>query len=200
MECDRTGNFRGEIISYGLWNPSGKKSTSINFTARITEWFDPDTKEWVDFLPYNMDVEGDIWIINKEGKLREDAIKDVCEYIGWNGDTGVFARRDWEPRPFGFSVESEVYKEKERFKVGFINSYDYTPGAGKATDPEVVKSLNQLYGAQLRALAGSASKPKAPSSPPPKPAQRETVIPGASNSNRAAMAAANAVDDSQIPF
>lgn len=201
MECDREGSFRGEAVSYGLWNPGGKKSTAISMTIRVTEFFNHESKEWENWREYEMDVEGDVWIIGKEGKLIENNVKSICEHLGWNGDLVSINDRSWEPKPFGFTTQADEYNGRVRYKLNFINSFDFSPSGGaKTIEPDMAKSLNQQYGAQLRALAGSASKPKAPSSPPPKPAQRETVVPGASNSNRAAMAAANAVDDSSIPF
>jgi hypothetical protein len=196
MDCDREADFRGEIISYGLWEPDSG-AVAVSCTFRATEIYNRDTQQWEPWQ-YDMDAEGDIWIIGgkeKGNKLNEKSVQRLMEATGWNGDLGCIADRTWNPNPCSWSTEADEYKGQTRYKVAWVNAFDRTPGGGGRAcnvDSAKAKALASKYGSQLRALAGSASKPAAPTTPPPRPAPQG--VPAAQTR------AANKVDDSEIPF
>jgi len=66
----------------------------------------------------------------------------------------------------------EEYEGKLRYKVGFINPYDYEGGGGVVrSDAQGVKKLQSRLGTKLRALSGGSNvappKPAAPAPPAP---------------------------------
>lgn len=216
-ECTFEGDFRGEVLSYGLWEPDSG-AVAISCTLRVVEVYDRESKQWHAnyasedgsvhaWRDAEIDCEGDFWIISnksKGNKVNEEAVKAMMAATGWNGDIQVIANRTWDPRPCSWSTESEVYKEKTRYKAAWIKPYDNVPGGGRGgnVDAEKARALQNKYGSQLRALAGSASKPPAPTTPPPKMStqlqDKPQPIQGASALQTRAAVEANGTEE--IPF
>ncbi len=211
----REGTFRGIITEYGLRETDGG-ALGISFKAMLSDWHYEHQNEagemiseWYPWADQNEFVEGSIWIIKKDGKTNESGVKSAFK-AGWDGDLASVESGDWKPIPCQFVVKSESYKNKRgeevvTLKAAFVNGYDDPVGKSYGNvDQDKVKALNAKYGGAFRALAGSASKPKAPSTPPPKPGtttklQTESLQPTTNAANRAAMQTENASGDG-IPF
>lgn len=216
-ECTFEGDFRGEIISYGLWEPDGG-AVAISCTLRVSEVYDRESKQWHSqyasedgsvhaWVDAEIDCEGDFWIISnasKGNKVNEKAVKAIMAATGWNGDIQAIASRTWEPNPCAWSTESETYNDKTRYKAAWIKPYESTPGGGGRggnVDPEKARALQNKYGSQFRALAGSASKPAAPTTPPPKMSTKLQDKPQPlQGANASQTRAAAQVGDEEIPF
>ena len=176
---DREGTFRGRITSYGVYEPGkdGSKSVAIGITVAIDEMFDRETEEWQDWREYQLEAEGNVWIIKKDGSINQKTAEKFMATTGWNGDLASVANGTFEPRPCGISVERDEYRNEVRFRIAWVNDYDSTPGGGGFADAERTKQLQSQFGNQLRAIAGNvkrnAPKPAGKPADPPKPAATE---------------------------
>jgi hypothetical protein len=178
--CDRAGNFRAEIVEYGLkaTDKDDSKSVAVSFRVLLTEWWDGE--KWVPWSEYEMEAHGDAWIVKKDGKLNQRAINDLCKNCGWDGVLSSIANMTWKPTPFQVETKPHVYKEEKTYRIEWINPFDAIPGAAGVlgnVDDSKLKQLEQQFGPQLRALAGNVSRNSTtaagrpvPPPPPPKPA------------------------------
>lgn len=176
QELKWEGNARGQIIEYGLSEvESGAKT--INIVVKVNDYWDADTKEWINCTAEDYRVVGSLWIVKKDGTLDQKKIQSIIQHAGWDGDMEALAAGTWEPKPISFTHEKQIYKDETQWRIGFINAYDRTPGATGNVTPEKAKALQAQYGAQLRALAGNvtrqASTPKALPSAPKAPVAPE---------------------------
>lgn len=176
-EVDREGNFQAEIIDYGLKDfESG--SVAVSLRVKLTAEWNSETESWDDWTQYDMEAGGDIYIIKKDGKLNDGQVKNLSQYAGWDGSLTSITERTWQPTKCQVSIESDVYKNNTRHRIGFINEFGRKPGAKISTvDAVKAKELEARHGAALRAIVGNArrqngSSPPAsrPASPPPKAA------------------------------
>lgn len=185
LACDRPGDYRGIIVDYGVKDFDGG-SVAIAVTARLDEYRDPETGEWTDWSPYDIEAEGMIFVIKKDGQPNESQVEALVKHANWPGTLESAADKTWEPTQCQFSVEEDTYKGNTRFRISWINDWD-SVGGGAFASPEKVKQLANQHGAKLRALAGSfkrnttapASKAPAPSAPPPKKAPPTAEAPEA---------------------
>lgn len=175
-EFQYEGTFRGQIVSYGLHEAeSGAKAVNLRVTVEEAWWADDEgVYAWRDWREYGFAVDGSIWVVKKDGSLNENSVRSLMENAGWEANFRQLSEQTWEPRPIQFTVEEDTYKDELRYRIGFINAYDATPGGGNVS-PETARQLDDVYGGALRALAGTmtrnAAKPAgAPTKGPGKPA------------------------------
>lgn len=168
---DRPGIFRGHCTEAGIEASEKSSSVGLRLVMRVTEWLDQQTNEWTDWSEYDVHCSGTLWIIGTKGTINETAAKMARDVLGWNGsleqqDVATF-------KPCQFTVNQEDYNGQARFKIGFLNEWDYKPTA-RTVDAATAKSLQAQHGSKLRAFFGAKSaavKPPAgkPASPPPRP-------------------------------
>lgn len=175
---EQVGTFRGRIVSCGLKEvESGAKAASL--VVAVDEiWAQPDGSgdhQWCDWRQYDCEATGDIWIIKKDGTLSQKQCQSLMEHAGWDGSLSTIVAQSWEAKPIQFTVEEDEYKGVIRYKIGWINAYDSTPGGGNVS-AEKAKELDGKYGSQLRALAGNAARNAVPPTEPP-PAKKSAAKP-----------------------
>lgn len=181
---DREGNFRIQIVEYAL-KEFDSGSVCVSMRATVLEQFDEESKTWIDWRPYNRDVLGDVFIVNKKGDLLEKAIQSLVNFAGWDANFDAIANGRWQPTPCQCSVAENVYKDQTSFKINFINSYDWHPGGSGGVSAEKAKELSNRFGSQLRALAGNVKRnapPPAESKPTP-PKKPDAPAPVFANGN-----------------
>lgn len=160
--ADREGNFRAVITSYGLKEmESGAVAVSIK--ASLTDFW--DGTEWFPWKEYDVEAEGDVWIVKKNGDVNLGQAEALCRYAGWDGDMESIVQETWQPRPVTVAIQKDEYKRHVRYKIAFINDYNRTPGAMSNVDREKAKALQAKHGAAFRAIAGNVQRNTAP--PPP---------------------------------
>lgn len=169
QQVDREGTFRAQITSYGL-KEMDSGSVSVAIRAKLTEWFsDGEWHPWVDF---DMEAEGDCWIIKKDGSVNEGQAKSLMQHAGWDGNVVSVVNETWQPTPCQVSVVRDDYQGKVRFKISFVNDYNRTPGALSNVTADKANDLQTRFGSQLRAIAGNIKRTAAPANgrpaaPPP---------------------------------
>jgi hypothetical protein len=175
-QLSQVGSVRGEIIEYGLFEPESG-AVGVNIKVRIDEAYDPETQQWDDWRQYDLETDGCIWVIKKDGTINKVSAENLMRAAGWDGNLESVARTQWQPKPVQVKVQTDDYNDTTRYRIAFVNEYDRVPSARIGNiDPEKAKALQAKYGAPLRALAGNLSrntaapasdKPKAPRAPMP---------------------------------
>lgn len=150
----QTGDFRGNIMSYGL-DEAESGAIAVKMEVSITGiWYDG---QWCDYSEHALTVGGYIWIIKKDGKINENSVKSLMNYAGWDGNLESIVNGSWFPKPIACSVEEDTYKDTTRYRIAWVNDFDREPGGGNV-DSGKAKDLQQRFGGQLRAIAGNATR------------------------------------------
>lgn len=153
------GTIRGQIIEYHVAKMQSG-AVAINVTVRVDEYWDADAKEWFDCRSEDFRAEGALWIVGKNGKLHIAKCESLKKHTGWDG-TMTSLGGEWNPTPCSFT--HEVDSHKGGYSIGFINAYDDAP---RATAD--LQELQNLYGAELRAIAGNVARNAVPTKGKPK--------------------------------
>jgi len=199
MKVDREGYFRGVARDLGMQESKApKKSVGVCFVADLSEWWDEDANDgaggWVPLEgEWEMEAEGTAWIVGKDGDVLNRSIENLCQHMGWSGNADHIFDGTWQPTPCQFVVKAETFRDKTQFKIAYINAFDATPGGGGNVKPERARQLSAQYGAQFRAVAGTATKPAPKSSKPSTPPKSDAKPKDRPPQN-------SKVDPSDIPF
>lgn len=151
--CEVEGHYRIKITETGL-KEMQSGAVAISLKAHILEAWQDD--EWADISHLENEIEGDVWIITKEGATNDSAVESLVKWAGWNGDLASVLDGSWMPLPCQTQVKREDYKGNTRFKLSFINDWNRTPRGMTNVSPEQVGALLSKYGRDLKAVADRA--------------------------------------------
>jgi hypothetical protein len=178
------GSARGRITEFSA-QEAKSGAVGINLTIAVESYFDKEAGEWVDCRDSEFESTGTLWVVKKSGEINGTAALSLIEHAGWR-DIESTADGTWKPTPCGFNIEEEPATEKypKKWRIGFINGYNTTPGGGNIT-PEKAKALGSQYGGAFRALRGTiqraatvpAGKPAAPKPTTPSTGPKPTPKP-----------------------
>lgn len=201
MECDREGTFRADIKEFSLYEAESG-AVGVNLKATLTEAWNFDTREWLPWAEYGMEVEGCIYIVKKDGSPNTKAAESLIQFADWDGDINSIVSGGWQPSPCQLVIKKDTYKDEERFKIAFVNHFDSTPGGGGNVTADKARELADRHNSSFRALAADKKRNAAPvakKGPPAPPPRTGGIIPGVpAAQTAAAMAAAD--KDGSIPF
>lgn len=177
LHIDRTGDFRGAIVDYGLKEESSG-SVAIVIEAKVESQWNEETKQWDSWQQYDEHrATGYVYIIKKDGSLNENQVKALCQFAGWDGDLASIAKNTWTPTPCQFKVETDEYQGQTRYRISWLNEYDRTPGGMGQVSDEKLKLLNQRFAGPLKAIASVAKKaPAVPNGKPKPPAPARELV------------------------
>lgn len=197
---DRAGDFRGEILQFGLQEyDSG--AVAIDITARILDAWDREAGEWEDWRQYDCQALGRLFVVKKNGSLNDGPIKSLVAFAGWDGNLESIVNGTWQPTPCAFTIEEDIYKTETRYRIGFVNDYNRTPGGQGNVDAEKAKAIQAKYGSQIRAIAGNVARTSTDAKPTGKPKAPPRKPPANVKSfTQEEMDAAAVEADSSIPF
>lgn len=194
---DREGRFRGYPVEWGLKESTGD-SQSVAFAClwRLTEFYDPDGKQWCDYSQLNREITSFTYFIKRDGSPSLNGVEQLKRSLGWNGhDVAALQTTDWTARGCQLTIESEINPKnnKRSLKVQWLDEWDATPGRGVVKlDGDRLSALQGRLGGQLRASAGpqsaAAPPPKGRPAPPPPPIKVAAATEGGD------------VDEKDIPF
>jgi len=177
QDIDRSGNFRGEIIDYGLTEQESG-AVAVGIEVHIHECWNAETKEWEDWRQYApMRAVGYIYVIKKDGTLNDKQVQSLVQHAAWDGSFESIVNHTWQPSPVHIVVDADTYKGKVQYKINWLNDFDRQPGGIGQIASGRMKDLNAKYGSQLRAVAGSAKKQAVPNGKPaaPPPAREKVT-------------------------
>lgn len=182
QKIDREGTFQGLILEYGL-REEKSGSLAVTVRARLDRIWDSETEIWQDWQEYEMEADGFLYIIKKNGEPNNGQIESLVKFAGWDGTIASISESTWHPTPCQFSIEANEYQGKTTYRIAYINENNRIPGQLGNVSADKLKALEVKYGASLRAIAGSArmnAKPAADAkmptpknSAPAKPAEPE---------------------------
>jgi hypothetical protein len=164
------------------WTLGKSKEGAVEFAVEfaLSQWYSDADGEWKDVATEGLSIVGYFYPITKEGKINQFQYDSLCESLGWNGTAlKDLQNGDWSKTEVQLVLQHEEYKGKPQMKVKFLNPRDSNRGGMKEADPQTVMSLDQQFGALLRASA----RQKAPAKPS---GNGETPIPEAEQERRAA--------------
>jgi hypothetical protein len=148
------GSCRGQIIEYGLAEMDSG-ATAVNITARINEYWDTDENVWTDCRTnksgeaIELETEGAIWIIKKDGKINQSQAESLMQHAGWDGNMTSIENGSWKPTPCSFVVNKDTYKDESRFRISWLNDYNREPGAsGSTRTPDAIRFPVACFGWQ----------------------------------------------------
>lgn len=163
-KVDREGHYRAIITSYGL-HEAESGSLAINITASLTNYW--NTTEWIDWPAGEMEADGAIWIVKKDGSLNDTGVQSLMRHAGWDGNLTSIDDQTWQPTPIAVTIQEDTYKDQTRLRIAFLNDYERTPGAKSNVTGDKVRELQNKFGGALRAIAGNVGRVKAPASGKP---------------------------------
>lgn len=202
MQVDREGEFRGVISAYGIYNAESG-ALGISLVGDLQDLWQPPADGadgyWCPWGEYQMQAEGTVWIVKKDGTPNLAGIESLCKYAGWDGELSSIAEESWQPTPARMSVKKESYEGKERFKLAFLNDFNREPGSKGNVDPDKARELQTRFGSHFKAIAGTVAQSKSPppAGKPSSPKRPAAGVPAnqASNARKAA-----AETGEQVPF
>lgn len=182
---DREGTGRGEIVDYGL-KEYDSGAVAINIRVRIDEWYDFDTKEWLDWSEYGFEVDGAVWVVKKDGGgLNTKSIENFVKCTYWDGSFDSIAQQTFQPAKVQVSIKGEDYQGATFFKIAFVNEWDRVPNTGGALsniDAPKASLLQKQYASAMRAVVANAKRsqgqPPVSKPPAPKPTRQPVAANG----------------------
>lgn len=174
MDCDRAGNFRAEIIEYGMKEfESG--SVAVELKVALKELWDHENEAWVPWEEYGMEAYGRVFVVLKDGTMSDKGVKSLVNNAGWDGDFNSIANRTWAPSLCQVNIKAESYENKTYYKVAFVNHFDSVPGTMGMLDEDKIRDLAARFGASARSIASMAKSNRAPqTSKPPAPPMKKS--------------------------
>jgi hypothetical protein len=145
------------------WAVGTSKNGAVEFAVNfdLTLYQNASAGEWQDITSEGFSIVGYFYPISKEGNLNDMTVESLQESLGWSGASlAELQDTDWTKTEVQLVLQLEDYNNRKQMKVKFINPRDYTGGNGIEADPAEVKSLDQRFGAILRANP-KAKKPQA---------------------------------------
>lgn len=173
-EADREGNFKCQIIEYGV-KKMDSGAVGVTLKVRLMAHYNFETEEWVPWSEYDMEAWGTVWVIKKDGKLNKIGAESLIEHAGWDGYLESIVEHRWEPTDCQVSLKENTYEGKTTYPINYVNALDRVPGQLGNVDTDEAKSLDTQYGSALRAIAGTvrANKSAPANGKPPAPPKRE---------------------------
>ena len=181
MLIDRTGTFRCQATE---WTVSKSSGGYPQLVARLymTEYYDQQEKEWVDFSEFQMEITA-YWTLY--GKIKgTDKMgptlncQQVMKVFGWDGKSfATLAAGDYTGLHFQVRIDENTYPEaKVPYQVGWLDESDTDPNRQlKKLNVEELKSLDAEFASLLKPTPKAVSAVKAPPKMPTKTVAKPVV-------------------------
>lgn len=170
---DREGIFKVRPREWWV-RKADSNAVAVSFDFDILEQHNgTDWDSWAEYEQHT--VFGDYWVVKKDGTINTAVVEQLAASIGWDGN--LSAVQDTPPNVVAqITVKAETYEGKTRFKAGWMNPENFTPGPAGAA-PEEVNQLQSQFGSLLRAAAAGAGGNGAPATTAPAAAPTSTSEP-----------------------
>lgn len=161
MPLEREGIFKARPVSWEV-SQADSGAVAVSFCFEIVAQLDQGNEEhpWIDWsssAPHH--CYGAWWVVGKDRKIHQGAVDQLKLSLGWNGSLLDVSATEVPDKIVQITVKAETYKEKTRYKAGWMRPEDYVPTGGGASVSEV-QQLDAQFGSLLRAAA-AAVKAKA---------------------------------------
>ncbi len=158
---DRVGRFRGRPV-LGVIKPTKNGFPSFNVELEVTEYFDEDADQWMDWSEFEQEITAYLCLFNASKALLN--YEQVMKAFEWDGiDMAALQTDDFGDRLVSFEVEENTYEGKIRLQVNWIDTYD-AEGRGGSLQPMDTGDLQALQAqyAPFMKQAPVAAPAKAP--------------------------------------
>lgn len=163
----RTGTFRGKASDWGVSLTSEKKVPQFVFDVQLTEYWDEDEGQWLDYADQNEHITAYLTMFSSEGKLLKNT-EQIMKVFGWDGESFTrLAEGDYSDVEFQVRIRDNDYEGATvPYQVAWLDEYDATPGRSiNKLDAKGLKDLDKTMATVLKKNV-SGSKPKsAPTNP-----------------------------------
>jgi hypothetical protein len=149
------------------WDVRTAQSGAVAINMGFLIAFELENDDWASWADFDQHMTyGDWWIIKKDGTINQQAVDQLVECLGWNGDLNSIVG----PPPASLvqiSVKEEMYKGEPQYKAAWMNPENYEGGGGfGGANASETQALVNRFGSLLKAAAASskAGAPKEPAS------------------------------------
>lgn len=172
MQVDRTGNFRCQATEWSV-NKSTGGFPQLVARLYLTEWYDQDEAEWVDFSEFQMEITA-YWTLYGKTKGTDKTgptlnHQQVMKVFSWDGRSfGTLAAGDYTDLKFQIRIDENTYPgAKVPYQVNWLDAYDADPNRQlKKLNTEELKALDAEFAGLIkpapRAVSAVKALPKIP--------------------------------------
>lgn len=198
IPLDRAGNFQAKPVAWNIQTgKEGSKSVAIGITFIVAAQWEKDAwTSWAEYEP--MTVRGYWYVIGKDGKVNQTAVKQLRKSMGWDGDLQAVAAGDPPGMIVQLNVKANKYNDEITYRAEWMSPEGEVPGAFGAS-PEEVNALQSQFGSLLRAAASAIPAP-AKAAPPAAPAAAKAAAPPKSKAAPAPKTAEAPISDEAKPY
>jgi hypothetical protein len=173
------GTFKGKLVDAGLVAFDGSKSLAVRLKFDIVSKYTPAIGEggetvtaWAPLNPVHH-FEDKVFIVGKAGSLLERGASTLAQCLGWDGNLAGLGMANFHQPECQLVVAPEAGQKAGTvfYNLKWLNPIDNDPskrggGTGSKNDADeaAAKTAQAQYGAQLRAIVGTA---KHNATPPP---------------------------------
>lgn len=207
MNVDRTGNFRCQATEHTV-NKSTGGFPQLVARLFLTEWYDQDEEQWVDFSEFGMGITAYFTLYGRvKGKDNIGPTlnhQQVSKIFNWDGKSFAdLANKDCSELLFQVRIDENSYEgAKNPYQVGWIDEYDADPNRQlKKLDPKDIKALDSEFIGSVTPKAVSANKPapKVPAKTRPETADEKQAVLKAKSTRLKAEAEKAAAEKKKVP-
>ena len=185
-KLEREGIFKARPFKWDV-RKADSGAVAISFGFEILAQYDGNGG-WIDWVASGADFHcyGDWWVVKKTSQPNIATVEQLVLSLGWDGSLSTVASGACPEKVVQITVKAETYNERTRYKAGWMNPEDYTPGSIGATAEEA-QQMDVRFGSLLRAAASAAKAkgdgngaagqpPAAPAQEPPPPQEEPPPI------------------------
>lgn len=166
-QIDRKGIFQAVPREWRVRTTDNSSAVAVSLDFDLlAQW---NGTGWDDWSQYELHTAfGDYWVIKRDRTVNQGTVEQLAASLGWDGNLDS-VHGDPPNVLVQITIKDETFQGKTRFKAGWMNPGDWSPGPAGAP-PEEVSQLSSQFGSLLMAAAAGAAKQ---AKPVPAPARTE---------------------------
>lgn len=179
MLPNREGRFKAQVLEHGVDETGPNRLATFVCKFGLTE--ELTSGEWLPLPPEDgdLDITGYFYLEKKDGSINTITVDSLKAAFAWDGRDPLWLQdADFSGLVVQLKLEFEVYDNKQRLKVRWVDAEDAEGRGVPKADDNARRTLGTRLGSKLRALAGGspapAPKPNGAPTPPGKPAAPPT--------------------------
>jgi hypothetical protein len=143
------------------WTISESTNHCPQFVCGFAIIYGWNGSQWEDVTAQDLSITAYMTLFDRNGNPQEFNIDGLKDSLGWDGLSLVSLNEtDWSGAEVQLVIQEEEYNGQRKMKVKFINPRDYVGGGGvEKSDPQTVKTLDQMFSGKLRVLNGGKAPP-----------------------------------------
>jgi hypothetical protein len=171
MLPNREGRFKAQVLEHGVDETGPNRLATFVCKFGLTE--ELSGGQWLPLPPEDgdLDITGYFYMEKKDGSINTVTVDSLKAAFGWDGRDPLWLQdADFGGLVVQLKLEFEVYDNKQRLKVRWVDAEDAGGRGVPKADDNARRALGTRLGSKLRALAGGspapAPRPKGMPTPP----------------------------------